>query len=389
MSQIFTVILPDIGEGVVEGEVIQWLKNPGDSVKKDEPVVIIMTDKATVELPAPTPGHVSDCFYKAGDIAKVGKPIYAIATENQTNELSPPPSPTPTQKISHTTTPSPQRSTHALALPSTRHLAKEMGIDIDSIKGTGPDGRITPKDLHEVQEQVQPREDDNVEPITGVRRLMMKKMAESKKTIPHFSYFERVDATRLIKLRQKIAAEAEKESIHLTYMPFFLKALSLTISKYPKINSTIDPQNAKLHLHPHQNIGIAMALDQGLIVPVLKNIETLSLPDIIHSFESLKKKAQTNTLEPTDMREGTITISNYGVLGGDGVWATPIIQPPEVAILALAKITPMPVVTNGEVSAKNVLNLSWSFDHRIIDGHLAALVSHHFAQLIENPAALL
>ncbi len=397
MAQEFTVILPDIGEGVVEGEVIEWLKKPGDAVRKDEAIVVVMTDKATVELPAPKAGELSKCYYKAGEIAKVGKPLYSIAVAD-TEELSkaeavpqpkreePKAAAVPEEKpcpaIVHTG--------RSLALPSTRKIAKELGINLDSVKGSGKDGRVLLEDLHfDAEPGAEPREEDIIEPITGIRRLMMKKMAEAKRTIPHFSYFERVEVSRLIQLRKKISVDADKEGIHLTYMPFFIKALSLTLTKFPKVNSSVDAQNAKLHLHPYHHIGIAMATDQGLIVPVLKHVEKLNLSEVIHAYEELKKKTASHSLDPKDMREGTITISNYGVLGGDGIWATPIIQPPETAILAVAKIAQMPVAVNGEVAVKNMAHLSWSFDHRIIDGHLAAQVSHYFAQLLHNPASLL
>ncbi|MFA6916939.1 MAG: dihydrolipoamide acetyltransferase family protein [Parachlamydiales bacterium] len=399
MSQIHTVQLPDIGEGVVEGEVIEWLKKEGAEVAKDEPVVVVMTDKATVELPAPVAGKIKQHYYKAGQIALVGKPLYSIE-HGSGEEAIVAPAPAPEKRA-----PQPQKPVvsqadavrehvhtaagEKLALPSTRRLARELGVDINTLQGSGKEGRIEPQDLHAAIILDGEEETDRLEPIVGIRRLMLKKMAESKRTIPHFSYFERVDASRLIQLRLKVGEKALEEGIQLSFMPFFIRALSLTIKNYPKINASVDAEKTELILHNHHNVGIAVSSEQGLIVPVLKHVEAMDLTTLIHEYEKLKQNALANALSPQEMRGGTITVSNFGVLGGDGVWATPIINPPEVAILALAKIAPMPVAVNGQIVIKNMVNLSWSFDHRIIDGHLAALVSHHYAQLINNPGSLL
>lgn len=392
MSKIHTVQLPDIGEGVVEGEVISWLKKVGTPVAKDEPVVVVMTDKATVELPAPVAGKIKQHFYEAGQVALVGKPLYSIEHGEGAAEqpiAEPKKAEPPKEKAKKTPSPSLPTATlegGSLALPATRHLAHELGVDLETIHGSGKDGRIEPYDLRvaPTSQEQQPRQ-----PITGIRRLMFKKMTESKRTIPHFSYFERVDVSRLIQLRTKVGEEALKEHINLSFMPFFIRALSLTIKKYPIINASVDAEKLELLMHPHHNIGIAVSSEHGLIVPVLKNVEEMNLITLVHEYETLKQNALANASTPQEMRDGTITISNFGGLGGDGVWATPIINPPEVAILAIAKIAPMPVVVNGQTVVRNMANLSWSFDHRVIDGHLAALVSHHFAQLIYNPGLLL
>lgn len=386
MEEVHHVNLPDIGEGVVEGEVIQWLKSPGDFLKKDEPVVIVMTDKATVELPAPIEGHLTECFYKTGEIAAVGKPLYSISGKQS---LAPVPETKKIEKKEIKPASATFKEDQSLALPSTRHLAKEFEIDLDTLKGTGKEGRITDKDLLQSSHSTSQHETTAIETLTGIKKQMLKTMAESKKTIPHFSYFESADATRLIQLRQKVSEQAVLEGIHLTYMPFFIKALSLTLQKYPKINCSLDAEKAQLYLHEHHHIGIAIASDQGLIVPVLKHVERMSLAEIIQEYENIKQKSLTHSFSPNDMREGTITISNFGVLGGEGAWATPIIPLPQVAILAIAKITPMPVAVNGQVLVRNKVNFSWSFDHRVIDGHLAAQVSHYYVQLIQNPATVL
>lgn len=216
MSKIYTVNFPDIGEGVVEGEIIEWLKNVGDQVKQDEPVVIVMTDKATVELPSPYPGKLVQQHYKVGEMAIKDKPLYAI--EGESTEL-------PKKEV--------------LATPYVRNLAKEMGINIDQIRGSGKDGRVEEKDLKK-------NTDDEEVPVTGIRHFMAKKMAEAKDKIPHFSYFEQVDATKLVHLRQKYKEKGATQGVHVTFMPFIIRALSLVILKYPEVNSSYDDVRNKL-----------------------------------------------------------------------------------------------------------------------------------------------
>ncbi len=364
MGSIYTVVLPDIGEGVVEGEVIEWLKKVGDLVKQDEPVVVVMTDKATVELPSPYPGTLVKQYYKPGQIAFKDKPLYDIDREatKATSEET-------VQKV--------------LASPATRRKAQEMGVDIQKVKGTGKEGRVTDEDLG--QASLPPEEE--ARPIIGIRKLMAQSMAESKAKIPHFSFFEQADATRLIQLVKKIKEEGAKEEIHVTFMPFFIRALSLTIKRHPELNSSYDSESSQLIIHKHQNLGIATSTALGLIVPVIKNVESMSLEELIRQYDALREKVKNNQLQSSDMKEGTITLSNYGSKSS-GLWATPIIKFPEVAILALARIQKQPLVKNDQVIARDVLNLSWSFDHRIFDGNTASLVSHTFMELIQNPAQL-
>ena len=408
MSKIHTVTLPDIGEGVVEGEVIEWLKNVNDNVAQDEPVVMVMTDKATVELPAPYPGKLVKQYYQPGEISIKGKPLYDLelaegqmAIPKQQAKLkeaaaAAKPCPPLAKQESETKVEALPESKMALALPSTRKLAKEMSIDIDQVKGTGTSGRVTPDDLRRhisasssesFHTPLTHLPGDEEIPIIGIKNLMARKMAESKRKIPHFSYFEKVDATRLVRLRQKFKEEAAKQNIQVTYMPFLIRALCLSLKKFPQFNSTVD--NHTLIIHHQYNIGIAMASPLGLIVPVIKNVQDLTLVDLVHAYEDLKNKAASNKLHPGDMKDSTITISNFGVLGDGGLWATPIINYPEVAILAVNRIQKQPLVRNDEIVIRDTLNLSWSFDHRIIDGDQASAFSHHYAMLIENPAPLL
>lgn len=383
MPQMFTVTLPDIGEGVVEGEVVEWLKRVGDELEQDEPVVVVMTDKATVELPAPHPGILSKQYLQAGEIAVKDRPLYEIELEGEVSGKLEKETPkiVPLKKQKRRTE---LRGVKALATPSVRKIAKEMGVDLNQVIGTGKDGRVLAEDLKQSMDRVPHRDDDEEVAWIGVRGMMARKMAESKKLIPHFSYFEKVDAGRLLKLHANVKKQGEKEGMRVTFMPYFIRALSLTIREFPELNSSLDGQT--LLIHKHHNIGIAMSTEQGLIVPVLKNVEEKSFEEVVRSYEAFKNK---KPFEPVDMKEGTITISNFGVFGNGGVWATPIINPPESAILAINRIQKQPVVRQGGVEIADLLDLSWSFDHRVIDGSLASKISHHFAKLIENPAHLL
>jgi len=422
MSRIHTVNLPDIGEGVVEGEVIEWLKHPNDLLEQDEPVVIVMTDKATVELPAPYPGKLVKQYFKVGEISLRDKPLYAIEVSADkplpaskdadinceiphipstlNTQLSAEHTDRPPGKASISTTLCPHvTSSHkVLASPATRKLANQMDIDIQHIKASHESRIISNSDLkahytsqknNGLQTSLSNFPGDQERPLVGIHLLMAKKMVESKSQIPHFSYFEQVDATRLVQLKERIKEEASKEEISVTYMPFIIRALSKAIERYPEANSSLDLINNRLILHKEQHIGVAMSTPRGLIVPVLRHVEKMSLQEIIRAFHQLKIHALTGKLPSSEMKGSTITISNFGVLEGKGLWATPIINYPEVAILAIARIQKEPVVRNGAIVIRDMLNLSWSFDHRVMDGEFAAKFSHCFACYLQNPATLL
>lgn len=410
MERIFTFRLPDIGEGVVEGEVIEWLKNVGDSLKKDEPVVVVMTDKATVELPAPYPGKLIKQHFLAGQTAIKDKPLYDIAVDgaeyipenhleegegrNSSKEKVYEKPLYVKEAASRNEAAGPKEK--GLAIPKVRSMAEALGIDLSLIEGSGKDGRVTVEDLKgklcEKKQDKRAKESlpgDYDEPLIGIKALMAKKMAESKAKIPHFSYFEQVEVERLIQLKTNTKRAAEIEGVHLTYMPFLLKALSLCIKKYPILNCSCDMDENRLIFHKLHNIGIAMSTRLGLIVPVLKNVDMMPIAALIRAYDDLIHRAHENRLLSSDMKDATITISNFGHSSSSGLWATPIINFPEVAILGVSKIHPQVVVKNENIVIKDVLNLSWSFDHRAIDGDTAVRISHDFCSYIRDPASLL
>jgi pyruvate dehydrogenase E2 component (dihydrolipoamide acetyltransferase) len=394
MTEIFTVDLPDIGEGVVEGEVIEWLKNVGDALEQDEPVVMVMTDKATVELPAPYPGTLSKQYFQPGEIAIKDKPLYDIEVAagvklKRKKRVV-------VEEVATVAATSPVATGgKALAAPATRRLAQELGIDISSVAGSGNGGIVTKVDVAKhggskpVSSTPITRFDDSlVTKVIGLRALIAERMSESRRLIPDFSYFATADATRLVQMRQRSKQRAlEEEGIRLTYMPFFIRALSVALQEFPMFNSSYDPVKQEIYVHKQHNIGIAVKSRLGLLVPVLKGVQDMSLHEIIRAYDEIIKKANSHKLTAADMKDGTITISNFGAVGG--VWATPIINHPEVCILGLGRIEKRPVVFKGEVVIREQVNLSWSGDHRVIDGDQCASLSNHFSQLLENPAKIL
>lgn len=364
---MFSVVMPDLGEGIVEGEIIQWLKKVGDVIAQDEPIVIIMTDKAMMELPAPHPGKLMKQYYEVGQKAIRHRPLYDI-------ELS------------------------ITALPKTRKLAKDLGVDITLIPGTGINGRIIDEDVrkHAQASLSGSKADvpktfsttlshiahDEKMPLRGISSLMAENVMRSHRSIPHFSYFEQIEAENLVQWRLSFKKDL-KNSEELTYMPFLIRALSLTIHRYPLLNSSFKEEDHAIILHKKHHIGIAAHTPFGLIVPVLKDVQDKDMLRLIRDYNQLIHKVRANALNPSDMQGGTITISNFGTLGG-GLWATPLINSPEAAILATAKIQKQPVVKEDQLIITHVLNVSWSFDHRIIDGAMAASISHYFGSLLQN-----
>ncbi len=410
MGKHFIVTFPDIGEGVVEGEVIEWLKQEGDILTQDEPVVVVMTDKATVELPAPYPGRLVKQHFQIGQMALKDKPLYEIEiADEEVKEAAPLTMNTPLELLpkkaeslsslqsTHKESISEKRTTRKVATtPKIRHLAKKLQIDLDEIRGSGREGRILMSDLipsrlehtSDSSSEVLHLPDDEDIPLIGIKNLMAKKMAQSKREIPHFSYFETAEVTRLIQLRQNFNKEAHKEGLHVTYMPFIIRALSLCIQSFPALNSSYNSEKGIQHIHKQHNIGIAMSTPRGLIVPVLKEVQSMGMSELIHAYEELIKRAHDIKLQASDMKDATITVSNYGT-AGHGLWATPIINFPQVAILAIAKIQQQQQIKNGNIVIIDGMNLSWSFDHRVIDGDLAVHISDLFCRLLQNPASLL
>ncbi|MDI6765001.1 MAG: dihydrolipoamide acetyltransferase family protein [Thermodesulfobacteriota bacterium] len=413
----FEFKFPDIGEGLTEGEIVRWLVKEGDEVKEGQPLVEVETDKALAEIPSPATGVVLKILAKEKEIIKVGQVIVIIGEKGEA-WAAPPPRPrsvgvvgeleeAPEEAPSVTVTAEPVKtvlvSEHALATPAVRALAKELGVDINQVKGSGPEGRVLEKDVRQFADAKgkPPEPEKKVTkvkkydlygyvdriPLRGVRRTIAKAMVKSKYTAPHVTAMDEADVTELWKIREKEKKAAEKKGIKLTILPFIIKAVIAGLSEHPYLNATLDDENEEIILKKYFNIGVATDTPEGLMVPVVKNAKDKSILQIAQELTQLVEKARNRTIDLADLKGGTFTISNYGALGG--IYATPIINYPEVAILGVGKIREMPVVRNGKLVVRKILSLALSFDHRVVDGAEGARFLNTVIARLEDPDMIL
>ncbi|MGE8205050.1 dihydrolipoamide acetyltransferase family protein [Heyndrickxia sp. NPDC080065] len=380
------VKLHDIGEGMTEGEILTYLVKVGDQVRSDQPLVEVQTDKMTAELPSPAAGTVKEILVNEGTNVSVGTTLLIIETE-QSNPIEKVVIPTVNRnKVEHS-----KRIT--LASPFTRKIARELGIDIEKIKGTGPAGRIMDEDVYnfinKLEEPVEIVRHDKTEavieeiPFNGRRKQIASLMSKSLYTIPHVTHFEEVDMTNLLECKKQL----KKDGVNLSVAAFFIKAIQLSLAKFPIYNSVLDEEQGIIKLKKEYNIGVAVDTAEGLIVPVIRNVESKTLKTIHEEMKGLIEKAQNNSLTKEDISNGTFTISNVGPLGGIG--ATPIINYPQTALIAFHKTKKKPVVINDEIVIRSMMNLSMSFDHRVADGATAVGFTNQFVHLLEHPTRML
>ena len=389
---------PDVGEGITEGEVVRWLVKVGDVVKADETLAEIETDKAVVEMPSPYAGTVLKLHFKEKDLIKVGEVLVTIGEKGEAvPEAGPAPAGIPAARAAAPVQAAATvRTGEVLATPKVRALAKEAGIDIGAIQGTGPAGRITEDDIQAAK--MKPAEKKpaikikakydifgSLEriPLRGVRRATARKMRESLDKAAHVTHCDEADAGALAALREKMKPEAEAAGIKLSYLPFIVKALIEALKLHPTLNATLDDEEGEIVVKKYYNIGIAVDVPDGLIVPVDKMADQKTVLDIASEIQALAKAARERTLDLADLKGGTFSVTNVGVFGGD--FATPIINYPEAAILATMKIADRARVENGAVVVKKTLPLCLSFDHRIIDGAEAARFTRDLIRFLENP----
>ena len=408
---------PDIGEGLTEGEIVRWLVKEGDEIKEGQPLVEVETDKALAEIPSPKTGVILKILAKEKEIVKVGQVIVVIGEKGEAL-AAPPPKPksvgvvgeleeAPEEVLAVAAKAEPVKtvlvSEHALATPAVRVLAKELGVDINKVQGTGPEGRVLEKDVRqlaeskekpveEVKKPVKVKKYDlygYVEriPLRGVRRSIAKAMVKSKYTAPHVTAMDEADVTELWKIREKEKKAAEKKGIKLTILPFIIKSVLAGLSEHPYLNASLDDENEEIILKKYFNIGVATDTPEGLMVPVVKNAKEKSIFQIAEELTKLAEKARDRTIDLADLKGGTFTISNYGALGG--IYATPIINYPEVAILGVGKIKDTPVVRNGKVVVRKILSLALSFDHRVVDGGEGARFLNTVIAHLEDPDLIL
>tara|TARA_B100000965_G_scaffold63697_1_gene49517 strand:- start:39333 stop:40619 length:1287 start_codon:yes stop_codon:yes gene_type:complete len=419
--------LPDIGEGVVEGEVVTWHVSVGDSVSEDDPIVDVMTDKATVTIPSPTDGTVLSLNGEVGDMVAVGSVLIefdtdgtALANPSDAEEpevveeektLEDKKSPVKIEKkvevkapeiskpVERTAPEIPVSSSKAvLASPAVRRRARESGIDLSSLNGSGPAGRIRHADIDAFVAgggaimgappvaYSTKRSGISEVKIVGLRRKISEQMVKSAFSIPHFSYFEEVDVTELEALRQALNASRGEDQPKLTYLPFIMLALAKIMPEHPECNGYFYDEEGVVHRHEAVNLGIATQTDRGLYVPVVKNVEAMDVWQAASDLIRVSGAARTGTASLDDLTGSTFTITSLGREGGLG--ATPIINHPEMAILGVHKAREMPVVRSGNIVVRRIMNLSSSFDHRVIDGADGANLVQHLKRMLEHPAMI-
>lgn len=451
--------LPDIGEGVAEGEIVSWKVAVGDVVKEEQDFVEIMTDKATVTITVPYDGVISEIRFKEGDVVPVETVIAVIDTEGGAGAApaasshkpaaAPTPSPAPSQVQSQpapakaaapaaapqpasprveTAAPalalaSPASPGKVLAAPATRKRAREAGVDLAAVPGSGPNGRITSEDLEafldgsgaarsvaaqpattaaptaaqaaapaaasfapiQIAKASSPELESRV-PFRGVRKKIAEAMTRSKFTATHFTVVEDLDVTELVAMRNAVKSEYESEGVKITYLPFIMKAVVAGLRQFPWLNASLDESTQEVVLKNYYNLGIATDTDNGLIVPVIHGVERKSIVQIARELQELASRTRDGKVQPDELRGGTFSITNAGNIGG--LFATPIINFPEVAILGVHKIHDAPRVVGGEIRVRKVMYLSVSIDHRIVDGADGVRFLNLIKRCLEDPKKL-
>jgi len=396
--------LPDLGEGLTEGEIVAWKVKEGDSIAADAPLVTILTDKAEVEIPSPKGGTVLKQLFQTGQKVQVGQVFVVIGEKGEAyTPAAKPAAEAPKHAVAGngastplSTSASATTGAGASATPAVRKLAKDMGVNLDSLKGTGPGGRITEEDVKRtaggaaVAAAAPAGKSGGPEErvvFAGIRRRTAEKMLLSSNSIPHVTHIDEADVSDLIALREELKPEATKRGVKLSYLAFVIKAVVKGLKEFPYFNSSLDEAASQVVLKKYYNIGIAIDTPHGLFSPIIKEADKKSLWDVAGDVEKLANKARDNKLEIADLTGGTFTITNIGPLGG--TLATPIIVYPECAILATMSIKKMPVVRDGKIAPRDMMNLCLSFDHRLVDGAEAARFTNTIIKSLENPRTLL
>ena len=411
----FVFKLPDIGEGVVEGEVVQWHVSVGDSVSEDDPIVDVMTDKATVTIPSPVSGVISSLSGDVGDMIAVGSSLMEIDSEGEggapaaedteeqepVSDPDPPkaPEPAPSPKAPEPAPSEIQTQTgRVLASPAVRKRARENDVDLSNVRGSGPAGRIRHADLDAfiaaggavsgAPPMAYSLKRTEVTPVkvVGLRRKISEQMSLSKSRIPHFSYFEEVDITELENLRQILNSTRDETQPKLTYLPFIMLALAKIMPDHPECNAHFDDEAGVVNRNAAVNLGIATQTDRGLYVPVVKHVESMDIWKTASEMQRVSGSARDGSASLDELTGSTFTITSLGREGGLG--ATPIINHPEVAILGVHKAREMPVARNGAIVIRRIMNLSSAFDHRVVDGADGASLIQHLKRMLENPALI-
>ena len=430
----FEFKLPDIGEGVHEGEIVRWIVGEGDTVAEDDPVVEVMTDKATVEIPAPASGVVQSTLVAEGDVAKVGDVIFVLATSGG-GAAAPVAAPAPAAPVATAAAPAPAPVAPAaqvpvvpadpnkkvLAAPATRRLSRELGVDLSTLIGSGPNGRVKPEDvraasaapvaapvaapavgvtaaptasapvapvaqLPKFPQVMGAREVDEI-PFRGIRRKISEAMVRSKYTAPHFSLIEEVDCTEMVAARTIAKPVGERFGVKITFMGYIMKATAIALTEFPMLNAELDEEAGVIKQKRYVNLGIAVDTPNGLVVPVIKDANLKSIMQLSSDLMDIASRARDSKLKPDDFSDSTFSISNAGNIGG--TLATPIINFPEAAIMGVHSMRKMPRCVGDDIVARMIMNLSISIDHRIVDGADGARFMVRVRELLEEPSLML
>lgn len=450
----YVFVLPDIGEGLVEGELVKWHVKEGESVKENQPLAAVLTDKAEVEIPSPKSGKVVKLHAKPGEKVKVHSALVTFGGVTGATHAAAAPVAMPVASTAASSRPA-TRQTDVLATPMVRKLAQDAGLDITLLSGTGPDGRVLETDVKNASGQKlvadvkgvnatpavkalaaslgvdiaalkgtgpggrvvegdvraaapkakpaapgkaapgpvvftpagQASAGEERRPFAGVRRKIAERLSHSKRTVAHVTHMDECDMTALLALRDELKPVAAARGSKLTFLPFVMKALVKTLQQFPLFNASIDEERQEIVVKKAYNLGVAVAAPQGLVVPVIKGADGKDLFGLAAEVNALAEKVRANKIDPASLQGGTFTITNIGPVGG--LFATPIVNHPEVAILGLMKLQKRPVVIDGGIFARDMMNLVLSFDHRIVDGSDAAQFMNTLIAQLENPRTLL
>ena len=411
--------MPDLGEGTVEAEVVAWHVKVGDLVNEDQVMAEVMTEKAAVEVPAPVTGRVVSITGAPGDMVRVGAELIVFETESSAEiDLAPEPAaqaaPAPAAAPLAAPVPSvaapavaavPRKPGRVMASPATRRRAREAGLDLAQVAGSGPSGRITRQDIdaalagaaapaaatatsakRPAGSGLVRRTGTEEIKVIGVRRVIANRMTDAKRNIPHFTYVEEVDVTELESLRQHLNGRLPPGASSLTYLPFLITALARVLQDYPQCNAWFDTERNVVIRHHALHAGVATQTPDGLKVPVVRHAEALNLWELSDEIKRVSEAARSGKAGKEDLTGSTITVTSLGKLGG--IVSTPIINAPEMAIIGVNKAVDRPVVMNGAVTVRRVINLSSSFDHRFVDGYDAAAMVQALKDMLEHPATI-
>ena len=420
------ILLPELGEGITSVEISEVLVKKGDTVKVDDPIIVVETEKASMEIPTTESGTVENVQVEKGGAISPGDVIISITGDEDQAEAFDEPSPPiaesaeprdivktePTTPYITVATPDvkpPLLATSAigkpvLASPSVRRFARELGCDLKLVSGSGPKGRITQEDVQEYIKGrlaggapggsalpiIAPGQDldfskwgeVDIQPLNKIKKITGKRLQQAWQAIPHVTQFDKADITKLDKLRLHLKKVNKDESVKVSFLPFFIKAVSILLKEMPQFNSSLDGSNENIVLKKYINIGVAVDTPNGLVVPVIKDANEKSIKELARELTTLSSKARDKKLLPADMEGGCFTISSLGGIGG--TYFTPIINPPEVAILGISRSTSEPVFMEGKLRKRLILPFALSYDHRLIDGAAAARFTSNFGQLLSN-----